>query len=295
MRVVTTERELAAIPTGTTVLVPTMGALHDGHISLVRQAVSVARNRQCDGVSTDPVLVVVSIFVNPTQFGQPDDLARYPRTLEADVAACEAAGADLVFAPDVADIYPPGRSIRTPDLPPAATQPALEDALRPGHFAGVCQVVLRLFEIVRPSHAVFGEKDWQQLQVVRAMTAYEGLPIQIVPGQTVRDPDGLAMSSRNRFLSPSQRASGLALIGALRAAQSQPTVADAERIMHDRLRTAGLVADYAVVRDAETLAPLAESPGRPKRAIIAAKVGGASGQAGVRLLDNLPWPNGGSV
>lgn len=277
MVVVTSLRELAEISSLSPVFVPTMGALHEGHVSLVRQA-----SRLADASGSRHYPIVVSIFVNPTQFGPNEDFSRYPRTLEADVAACERAGADVVFAPPVEVMYPPGDSIRTPALPQVATEPTLEDAFRPGHFAGVCQVVLRLFELVKPSKAVFGEKDWQQLQVIRAMVMQEQLNIEIVPGETVREPDGLAMSSRNRFLSNDERRLGLTIIGALRAAQRASTANEAEHVMRSRLEEAGIRPDYAVVRDAETLMSYDRS--RAGRALITGRVGS------VRLLDNVAWP-----
>lgn len=254
-----------------------MGALHDGHASLIR----IARERAGE---SQPV--VVSIFVNPTQFGPNEDYTRYPRTLERDVETCREAGADVVFAPAVEEIYPVGGA-RVPALPAVATEPKLEDALRPTHFAGVCQVVLRLFELVKPATAIFGEKDWQQLQVVSAMVKQEGLPLTIVPGETMRDPDGLAMSSRNRFLSAEERARGLSLRRGLEACGKETDADRAEEVLRSVLAEAGLTPDYAVVRDAETLAPRRRGEGVEKgraRAVVAARVGS------VRLLDNMAWP-----
>lgn len=262
-------------------LVPTMGALHEGHVSLVRQAASLARAR---GTSWG---TVVTIFVNPTQFNDPADYQRYPKTLDADVAACEAAGATAVLAPAPEEVYPPGMEIGTPELPEVAMTPGLEDAHRHGHFAGVCQVVKRLFELTTPAAAVFGEKDWQQLQVVSAMTAALRMAVEIVPGATVRDPDGLAMSSRNRFLSPEDRARGLALSRGLHAAGVEGTPDGAEAALRKVLGAAGITPDYAVVREAESLMPRRELAGKPGvrwRAVVAAKVGS------VRLLDNMAWP-----
>jgi len=270
----------AAVRENACVFVPTMGALHEGHFALVRQAAAISR------VAAARPRVVVSIFVNPTQFGSSEDLSRYPRTLEADCRGCEEAGADVVFAPSVETVYPPGGVVRTPALPEVATRPGLEDAARPGHFAGVCQVVLRLFELVKSSHAVFGEKDWQQLQVVRAMVRQEKLPIEIVPGPTVREQDGLAMSSRNRFLSAEDRERGLGLIRALKAAQQQKTPDVAERVMREMLVAGGITPDYAVVRDAETLAPRGAGEWDQSRAMRAV-IAGRSGT--VRLLDNVPF------
>jgi pantoate--beta-alanine ligase len=273
MRILTSARDLAQFSSG--VFVPTMGALHEGHFALVRDA-----RRRAD-LARAPV--VVSVFVNPTQFNDPKDLDRYPRTLGADAAGCQRAGADALYAPHVQDIYPPNEPVPVPPLPPVATQPGLEDAHRPGHFAGVVQVVSRLFSLVRPRAAIFGEKDWQQLRVIAAMSATLHPDIDIVPGPTVREPDGLAMSSRNVFLSPDDRAIARALSAALRAAQSEPTPTAAEDRMRRILLDAPVASiEYAVVRDAETLAR--PDPARPARALIAARVGA------VRLIDNAPWP-----
>jgi pantoate--beta-alanine ligase len=274
MKLITTAADLAK-HTGS-VFVPTMGALHDGHASLVRQS---------RGQATSAQPVVVSIFVNPMQFGPNEDYTRYPRTLDADMALCQEAGADVVFAPAVEEMYPPG-GVRVPALPRVATEPGMEDAARPGHFKGVCQVVLRLFELARPAAAVFGEKDWQQLQVVGAMVRAEGLPIRIIPGETVREPDGLAMSSRNRFLTGEDRHRGLALSRGLRACQRASDPDLAEEVLRGVLEEAGVEPDYAVVRDAETLAPRVRGEwvqGRPMRAVVAGRVGS------VRLLDNVAW------
>lgn len=263
--------------------VPTMGALHDGHASLVRQAAAL---RDAASPGTRPGVVVVSIFVNPTQFNDPKDFSRYPKTLDGDIEICKAAGADIVFAPAVEDVYPPNAPTTAPTLPAVATQPGLEDALRPGHFAGVCQVVKRLFELVHASTALFGEKDWQQLCVIRAMVAELRLPIRIVPGETVREPDGLAMSSRNRFLSPAEREQATAVSRALRAGNHRESPDEARLHMLDTLVAAGLEPEYAVVRDAQTLMPLPRllEPGQYQgRALIAARLGA------VRLIDNAEW------
>lgn len=265
--------------------VPTMGALHEGHAALVRQAAAIARDRNLPGVS-------VSIFVNPTQFDDPRDYERYPKTLDADVALCAAAGATAVIAPEVAAVYPTPESRRKPDeheLPRVATAPHLEDAHRPGHFAGVVLVVSRLFEMVAPSVSVFGEKDWQQLQVVRAMAEAQGGVIEIVPGETIREADGLAMSSRNRFLAPPERARARAISQSLAAAGACADADEAERIMDRMLREAGIVPDYAVIRDAQSLErtrPALARDAAPAqwRAIITGRLGS------VRLLDNAPWP-----
>ncbi len=260
---------------GPTAFVPTMGALHAGHASLIQHAASHAAAHQLAGAS-------VSIFVNPTQFNDPRDLERYPRPESADLALCESSGAALVYLPRVHDIYPPNDPIPTPPLPEVATRPGLEDAHRPGHFAGVCQVVARLFSLVRPAAALFGEKDWQQLAVIRAMSALLTPEILILPRPTLRDPDGLAMSSRNAFLTPADRTRALALSRALARAASQPTPRLAEEAMHAELALASITPEYAVVRDADTLLPTPASS--PARALIAARVGS------VRLIDNAAWP-----
>lgn len=252
-----------------------MGALHEGHAQLIRAGVAIARDRGLPGGC------VVSIFVNPTQFNEAADYQRYPRTLAADEDICRRAGASVVYAPSADDVYPPGATVETPPLPPVATSPGLEDAARPGHFAGVCQVVLRLFRLVRPAVAVFGEKDWQQLQVVRAMTEQKQLPIEIHGLTTVREPDGLAMSSRNRFLSADDRRRGLTLSRALTAAGGVRDPRKAEMVMHQMLADEQITPDYAVVRDAATLGPVGRGPAR---ALIAARVGS------VRLIDNMAWP-----
>ena len=255
-------------------LVPTMGALHKGHEALIHRAQPLPRP------------LIVSIFVNPTQFGPGDDWQRYPRTLDADLAAAERAGADIVFAPDAEAMYPPDDEVPVPTLPAVATTPGLEDAHRPAHFSGVCQVVARLFDLLRPSAAVFGEKDYQQLLVVTEMVRAEGdrwPGLQIVAHPTVRDEDGLAMSSRNACLPPEARNQALGLYQALESARQ--TAANGteprtiERDLYTRLRQHGLDVDYAAVRDARTL--LRPTGGQPTRALIAARV------SGVRLIDNM--------
>ncbi len=259
------------------VLVPTMGALHEGHAALIRQARAIADRRGAG------CRVVVTIFVNPTQFNEPSDFEKYPRTLEADLAVCESAGADAVFTPGPGVVYPPGEQVAVPDLPAVADGPGLEDAFRPGHFAGVCQVVSRLFDLTRPAVGVFGEKDWQQLQVIRAMTLAQGRSLEIVPGTTVREPDGLAMSSRNRRLGPDARQQAVGIILAIRAAQAQSTTQDAEAALRLALSEGGIDPEYAVVRDAQTLtAPCVRGGGC--RVLVAAWV------SGVRLIDNDVWP-----
>lgn len=265
------------------VFVPTMGALHEGHAALIRAA------RERAGPAGR---VVVSVFVNPTQFNDPADYERYPRTLDADAALCEEAGAGCLFAPERDAVYPPGAPATAPALPPVATEPGLEDRFRPGHFAGVCLVVRRLFDLVRPSVAVFGEKDWQQAAVVKAMAARDTPEIEIATWPTVRESDGLAMSSRNRFLTPRDRRAALSLSAALRAAGAERSPADAEAAMRRVLAGAGVRVEYAAVRRAESLLPFA-APASPRaagdppgRALIAGVVGA------VRLIDNAAWPGG---
>lgn len=256
-------------------LVPTMGALHEGHASLIRRGVQIARERHLGAGC------VVTIFVNPTQFTDPSDFERYPRTFEADAGVCRKAGASCVYAPRTVDVYPGGSDRPGPAVPRVGDGPGLEDAARPGHFAGVVQVVARLFEMTRPAAAVFGEKDWQQLQVVRSFVARDRVPVDIVAGETVRDADGLALSSRNRFLSGEDRSRATALGRALKEAGQESSPSDAETRMRAVLSRAGVVPDYCVVRDAETLE--AARPGSACRALVAARVGS------VRLIDNASW------
>lgn len=251
-------------------LVPTMGALHKGHLSLVR----IARERaDC---------VIASIFVNPTQFGPREDFARYPRALDADLAALSAAGCQIAFVPSAEDIYPPGFS--TCVEPPTVAQP-LEGVCRPGHFRGVATIVLKLFELIPADFACFGQKDYQQLQVIRRMVNDFNLPIEIVACPTVREPDGLAMSSRNRYLSPKERQQAVALSWAL--ARAAELVESGERdgdtiraAMRNTLTAAGIERiDYVSIADRETLAELPRIAG-PAVALIAAYVGET------RLIDN---------
>lgn len=252
---------------------PTMGALHAGHAELVRLA-----RTHADRLAAR---VVVTVFVNPTQFNESSDFDRYPRTLDADLSACADAGADAVLAPAPDTVYPPGRPVPVPELPTVATEPGLEDAFRPGHFAGVCQVVARLFDLTQPAAGVFGEKDWQQLQVVRAMTRAQQRPTEIIPAPTVREPDGLAMSSRNRLLDARSRAAAPGIHRAMAAASAATDPGRAEHALARSLADAGITPEYAVVRDAQTLLAPRD---RPCRVLVAARVGG------VRLIDNAPWP-----
>lgn len=253
----------AARAAGRIALVPTMGNLHEGHLSLVR----LARQR---GDS-----VAVSIFVNRLQFGPADDFERYPRTLAEDVRMLEAEGVELVFAPDEKALYPGPQTFRV--QPPALAED-LEGRHRPGFFGGVATVVLKLFNCVQPAVAVFGKKDYQQLALIREMTRQLNLPIDIVAGETVRAADGLALSSRNGYLSPAERAEAPRLHAVLtRVAQGlAPDAALRE------LAAAGWAADYVEVRRRSDLAPPV-SGDRERVVLAAARLGST------RLIDNLEF------
>ena len=255
-------------------LVPTMGALHEGHISLVRLALARADR------------VVASIFVNPTQFGPNEDLAAYPRDEAGDAARLADAGCHLLFAPSVAEMYPPG--VATVVTVSGVSEP-LDGQARPGHFAGVATVVAKLLNQARPDVAVFGEKDYQQLQVIRRMAADLDLGVEILGAPTARAPDGLALSSRNAYLTDDERRRAPELAAALTEAVSHlragAEVAGVEARAVGRLRAAGFgPVDYVEVRDAVGLARLGPGPlppGRPARILAAARLGRA------RLIDNM--------
>jgi pantoate--beta-alanine ligase len=258
------------------VLVPTMGALHEGHRALLRRAAALAGGGS----------VVVSIFVNPLQFGQGEDFGRYPRTLDTDVVICGEEGAAVVFAPDSSQMYPREQLIT---VDPGPMGQVLEGEFRPGFFTGVLTVVLKLFQLTRPDIAVFGEKDAQQLALVRRMTQDFDLGVEIAAVPIVRDPDGLATSSRNRYLSVSQRASALALSAALRAGAAagqggaEAVLGAAHRVLDDATRADPPVRpDYLALVDPVTLTPV--KPGYEGKALllVAARVGSA------RLIDNMP-------
>lgn len=256
-------------------LVPTMGALHEGHASLMR----VARERVGDGP------VVVSVFVNPLQFGAGEDLDRYPRTLEADLKVCEREGVDVVFAPSVEEMYPGGTGAETTTVTPGDLGDLLEGGSRPGHFRGVLTVVAKLFGLVRPDVAVFGQKDYQQLALITRMAADLCLGIEIVGSETVREPDGLALSSRNRYLSAGERTVATALSRALRAAQERASYGlPAARWAAMRVLKGepGVELDYLAVRAAD-LGDLPDypEPGTEGRILVAARVGTT------RLIDNM--------
>ncbi len=250
-------------------LVPTMGALHAGHLSLLDAA------RAGGGRS------VVSIFVNPLQFGPAEDFGRYPRDEAGDLAQLEAAGCDVVWLPEVGLMYPPDAACTINVAGPAARW---EGERRPGHFAGVATVVAKLFGQVRPARAYFGEKDWQQVQVLRRMAADFLLPVEVIAAPTVREPDGLALSSRNRFLTAEQREMAPALHRALTQAAAalrpgQPAGPALEAAMA-AVSQAGLAVDYLALVDPVTLEPL-EALAGPARLLAAAALGA------VRLLDNI--------
>ncbi|MEO1278352.1 MAG: pantoate--beta-alanine ligase [Planctomycetota bacterium] len=261
------------------VLVPTMGALHAGHQALIHQAADEASARDLAAGC------VVTVFVNPTQFDEAHDFERYPRVLEDDAAKCKAAGARAVIAPTVDMVYPQGLDAPAPAVPDVARNKGLEDEYRPGHFVGVTKVLDRLFDLTKPTAAVFGEKDWQQLQLARALAEQTHSGIEIIGGPTVRDTDGLALSSRNRFLSKAERAAARAIPRALLAASSAATAGEAEAAMRDTL--SGLDIEYATIRDARTLHRIdpASTPADGQwRALITCRLGQT------RLLDNAPWP-----
>lgn len=253
-------------------LVPTMGALHDGHLSLVQAA-----RQRAD-------YVAVSIFVNPTQFGQGEDFGAYPRQLERDLDLLGAEGVDLAFTPTPEVMYAPDAAVM---VEPGDLGTVLEGAIRPGHFRGVCTVVTKFFSIVTPDLAFFGEKDYQQLVVVRRVVRDLDFRVKIIGVPTVRECDGLAMSSRNAYLSHDEREAATVLYRALRSAETLALDGECDaRVLEDAMRSTiegePLAAfDYAVVVDAESLGELDTLGSRPARALVAARVGST------RLIDNL--------
>jgi pantoate--beta-alanine ligase len=252
-------------------LVPTMGALHAGHISLIERA-----RHEADRV-------VVSIFVNPTQFSPSEDFSKYPRTFDADLAKLDAAHADLCFAPDVAGMYPEG--FATTILVDGVAKADLEDHFRPTHFTGVATVVAKLLIQAQADVAMFGEKDYQQLLVVRRMAADLDIPTRIVGAPTLREPDGLAMSSRNVYLSRDERVRAAALYRALQEAAARikagDRIGDAMRAATETIVGAGFDIDYLEARHAATLARVASSDEGPIRLLAAARLGAT------RLIDNI--------
>lgn len=252
-------------------LVPTMGALHDGHMTLVREAKRLADH------------VIVSIFVNPMQFGPNEDLDAYPRREAADAALLAAESVDLLWAPDVAVMYPEGHASR---ITVAGLDAPLCGAARPGHFDGVATIVAKLFNQVAPDVALFGEKDWQQLAIIRRMARDLDFDLDIVGVATVREGDGLALSSRNAYLTSDERATASALPRALAQAVAAITAGESVATALDTARQALLAAgfagvDYLELRDAESLA-LLDSPQENARLFVAARLGKA------RLIDNIP-------
>jgi pantoate--beta-alanine ligase len=249
-RSITTASRFCRAAAGPVVLVPTMGALHAGHTALIDRARILAGSR---GV------VVVSIFVNPTQFGPKEDLARYPRPFAADQQLCARHGADLLFHPSAETMYPPGFSTYVDE---GGVSLPLCGSSRPGHFRGVCTVVLKLFNITAAGIGIFGLKDFQQCAVIRQMVRNLNLPVRIVPVETVREPDGLALSSRNQYLTPEERAQAPVLRRALLAARDahrhgESSAAKLHRLMRKTISAAPLAQiDYLEVADAETLQPL---------------------------------------
>ncbi|GAA0550227.1 pantoate--beta-alanine ligase [Actinomadura livida] len=258
---------------GTLAFVPTMGALHDGHLSLMRQA-----RRSADAVA-------VSIFVNPLQFGPDEDFDRYPRTFDTDLEACAAEGVDLVFAPTRDVMYPSEPQVTVKSGPMGEI---VEGAARPGHFDGMLTVVLKLLNLVRPDVAIFGEKDAQQLAMIRRMVFDLDLPVEVAGGPTVREPDGLALSSRNRYLSPDERRTAAALSRALHAgadaaADGPEAVLDAANTVLDKAATADppLVLDYLVLVDPTTFTTISGPRTGPAVLAVAGRVGAT------HLIDNV--------
>jgi pantoate--beta-alanine ligase len=255
----------------TLALVPTMGALHDGHVSLVRLAKRRAKK------------VIVSIFVNPTQFAPTEDFGSYPRTWKADVARLAAEDVDLIWNPDVKAMYPDGFATRI--LPEGPAVAGLEDRFRPHFFGGVATVVGKLFTQVRPDAAIFGEKDFQQLRVVTQMAADLDLGVKVIGSRTVRERDGLAMSSRNVYLSPEERATAPTLYRAMkesaRRLKAGEDLAAAMEAGREAITGAGFQLDYFEARHAQTLAPVTSIEEGPIRILVAAKLGAT------RLIDNI--------
>jgi pantoate--beta-alanine ligase len=281
MQVIHRALELRAALAGesATAFVPTMGNLHTGHISLVELA------------KQHGAPVVASIFVNPLQFGAGEDFERYPRTLDADCEKLAAAGCDLVFAPDVVEMYPVPQTFSV--QPPDALANDLCGAFRPGHFSGVATVVLKLFNLVRPRVAVFGSKDFQQLRVIQELVRQFNLPIEIVAGATLREADGLAMSSRNAYLGASERIQAAqlqrelaAIVAAVTAGERDFEALAATAGRH--LKMAGWRVDYVALRDAATLAT--PTPDSTRLVVL-----GAAWLGKTRLIDNIETTLGNSA
>lgn len=268
--VVGTRAELDALPKAPRAVVMTMGALHEGHLQLARRA------REIVGAEGT---VLVSVFVNPLQFGPNEDFQRYPRQLAADVEACRRIGVDVVFAPDVTEMYPEGAPQTT--VVPGALADELEGAIRPGHFAGMLTVVLKLLNLTAADHALFGEKDYQQLTLIRQMVRDLNVPVEVVGVETQREDDGLARSSRNIYLDPQQRQAAVAIPRCLQAgAQAASEGATPEQVLSAaRAELGELDVDYLELRAADLSA--ATGTGQ-ERLLVAVRVGGT------RLLDNGP-------
>ena len=256
-------------------LVPTMGALHDGHASLIRRSV-----KDCD-------VTVVSVFLNPTQFNDQNDLARYPRTLEVDCALAETCGADIVFAPSVKEIYPTPDT-RTFAFPPVTT--VMEGAYRPGHFNGVCQVVSRLFYIVKPQRAYFGEKDWQQIAVIKRLVTFINSPVEIIECPTIREKDGLAKSSRNALLAPEERLLAAKIYAVLQesvARSKTKTVAEVhDEVVHQLNAADGLDVEYFDIVDGRTLLPVTQWD---QAAEVVGCITVYCGATPIRLIDHITY------
>ena len=260
-------RAALAVLSGPRGVVMTMGALHEGHAELMRQA-----REKCASV-------IVTLFVNPLQFGPGEDLDRYPRTFDADLALCREAGVDVLFTPDETELYPYGRPATT--VSAGSIGDELEGASRPGHFDGVLTVVLKLLHLTEPAFAYFGEKDYQQLTLIRAMVADLDLDVDIISVPTVREPDGLARSSRNRFLEPDQRAAALSLSRALRAGAGAGICGADAVLAAARAELAGIVGlevDYLELRSPD----LRAVETGPARLLVSARTGTT------RLIDNSP-------
>lgn len=254
-------------------MVPTMGALHEGHRTLMREAARHATS------------TAVTIFVNPTQFGPKEDLSRYPRDLEGDLAKCAAEGVSLVFAPEVAEMYPPGERTR---VSVSGLTDSLCGASRPGHFDGVATIVTKLFAVAGPSVAVFGRKDYQQLQIIRRLVRDLLLPVEIIGCPTVRELGGLALSSRNAFLSPEDRLRALAIPRALagavvRFASGERRAGALRMPVVEVLESAGFRVDYVTLADPDELTPIADAASSGERALLAV----AAFAGATRLIDNV--------
>ena len=278
MQIIHTVADLRAALAGEarTAFVPTMGNLHAGHISLAEQAKQLGQP------------LVASIFVNPLQFGAGEDFERYPRTLQADCEKLAAAGCDLVFAPDVAELYPVPQTFTV--QPPGSLANDLCGAFRPGHFSGVATVVLKLFNLVQPRVAVFGKKDFQQLLVIRELVRQFNLPIEIVAGDTLREADGLALSSRNAYLGDSERIQAAqlqrelaAIVAAVQTGERDFEALTASAVRY--LKMAGWRVDYVALRDAATL----QVPASASDRLV---VLGAAWMGETRLIDNLEFDPG---